>query len=185
MSCHLAWLFMLSGPLPHCIIKSSLQFPLDQVTHWFKYADNCIISRLKSWPRSRYSALCGFLTQQILIVTNYETLTDHCLHFSTQHDRTGAIMLDGSFGGGSVAASGTGNVYLVGSVSGLMQVDASGISSIFIESTPCEPAFPCRSGLPIAVCCDKYANYGVHTCSWVCSSLSELWPVYWQSYFVA
>lgn len=59
-------------------------------------------------------------------------------------------MLDGSFGRGSVTASGTGNVYLVGSVSGLMQVDASGITSIFIESTPCRQTFHCIS-LPLIV----------------------------------
>ncbi|MEW5306594.1 MAG: hypothetical protein WDW36_009048 [Sanguina aurantia] len=48
----------------------------------------------------------------------------------------GTIMLNGTFGGGSVTTSGTGTVYLVGNVSGVMQINAGGITSVFVQGTP-------------------------------------------------
>lgn len=47
-------------------------------------------------------------------------------------------MLNGTFGGGSVTTSGTGTVYLVGNVSGVMQINAGGITSVFVQGTPSE-----------------------------------------------
>lgn len=51
---------------------------------------------------------------------------------------TGNVILHGNFGNGSIATSGTGQVALVGNVTGLVKIKAKGTSTVFVDGTPCK-----------------------------------------------